>query len=158
MSYPTEKQQELARKLAERFPDAAIAHDAGGLPTIRAAREQYVEIVTALRDEPAFGFTILSHVAGVHWPDDPEPFEVVARLTSMSLAAQVAVRVRAAGDPPTVPSLAAFWQAANWHEREVFDMFGVRFDGHPDPRRIFLEEDATFHPLRKEYPVEGTDE
>ena len=66
--------------------------------------------------------------------------------------------MRAGGEPPTLPSLAAFWTAANWHEREAYDMFGIVFAGHPDLRRIYLEEDADFFPLRKEFPVLGRED
>jgi NADH-quinone oxidoreductase subunit C len=155
MTTPAEKKAALTAKLRELFPELTIAAHTDGLPVVLATRERYVEAVKALRAEPSLRFTILSHLCGVHHPHDPEPFEVVVRLTSLTLGAQVAVKVRAAGEPPTVPSLAAFWRAANWHERETFDMFGIRFDGHPDLRRIFLEDDADFFPLRKEFPLDG---
>ena len=145
----------LAQKLGEVFPDVTIERDLAGIPTLLVSAEQYVELVQKLREDPALQFAILSDLKGVHYPQDDQPFEVVIHLTSMELAALVAVKVRAAGDPPTLPSLAAFWQAANWFEREAFDMFGIVFEGHPDPRRIYLEEDADFHPLRKEFPTEG---
>jgi len=146
---------EWIKALSEAFPETPLEYDLGGVPTLKVSREQYVEAIKKLRDEPALRFQILSDLKGVHYPNDDEPFEVVTHLTSMHLAAQVAVKVRAGGDPPTVPSLSAFWQAANWHEREAYDMVGIVFEGHPDPRRIFLEEDADFHPLRKEFPTEG---
>jgi NADH-quinone oxidoreductase subunit C len=155
MTAQADMQQALVEKLRALFPDLTIAAESDGKPVVLATRERYVDVVKTLRDDPALRFAILSHLTAVHRPQDAEPFEVVVRLTSLTLPAQAAVKVRAAGDPPTVPSLAAFWRAANWHERETFDMFGVHFAGHPDHRRIFLEEDADFHPLRKEFPLNG---
>ena len=149
---------ELVQKLGDVFPELTIERDLSGIPTLVAPREQYVAIVKKLREDPTLQFVILSDLKGMQFPQDDEPFEVVVHLTSMQLAARVAVKVRATGDPPTVPSLAAFWHAANWHEREAYDMFGIEFEGHPDPRRIFLEEDADFYPLRKEFPTEGYEE
>lgn len=147
--------EELAAKLADLLPGATVTADLAGMPVVETTRDAYVAAIKTLRDEPALQFNILSDLTGLHFPDEPEPFAVVVHLTSMHLARQLRVKVRAAGDPPTVPSLSAFWQAANWHEREAFDMLGIVFEGHPDPRRIFLEEDADFHPLRKEFPTEG---
>jgi NADH-quinone oxidoreductase subunit C len=152
----TAKQEDLLRRLGDALPFATLEADRGGLPSIRVSRERYLEVIHRLRDDAALGFTIFSHLCGAHYPHDAEPFEVVVHLTSLTLRAQVAVKVRAGGELPSVPSLATFWPAANWHEREAFDMFGIHFTGHPDLRRIFLEEDADFYPLRKEYPVEGT--
>jgi NADH-quinone oxidoreductase subunit C len=158
MADPRAQYKDLARKLSEAFPDFTVTQDRAGIPTIAVPRERYVELIQQLRSDHDYQFTILSHLNGVQYPGEAEPFEVVVHLTSMHLPAQVAIKVRAGGDPPTVPSLAAFWTAANWHEREVFDMFGIVFAGHPDPRRIYLEEDADFHPLRKDYPVLGRED
>jgi len=158
MANPRAKYNDLARKLSDALPDFTVTQDRGGIPTIAAPREGYVELIQRLRQDHDLQFTILSHLTGVHYPNDAEPFEVVVHLTSMHLPAQVAVKVRAGGEPPTVPSLAAFWTAANWHEREAFDMFGIVFAGHPDLRRIYLEEDADFYPLRKDFPVNGRED
>lgn len=147
--------QTLTETLAAKFPDLTVEHDRSGLPALCATPERYVEAVTLLRTDPELQFDILVQVYGAHYPDDEQPFEVVTRLASMTLGAQVAVKVRATGEPPSVPSLAPTWQAANWHERETYDMLGVHFTGHPDHRRIFLPEDADFHPLRKDFPTEG---
>ncbi len=158
MADPRAKYRDLARKLGEALPDFTVSQDLGGIPTIIVPRDRYVELIQRLRSEHDWQFMILSHLTGAHYPADPEPFEVVVHLTSMHLPAQITVKVRAGGEPPTVPSLAAFWTAANWFERETFDMFGIVFAGHPDPRRIYLDEDADFHPLRKDYPVTGRED
>ena len=155
MAHQNTSGEELVQKLGDVFPELTIERDRAGIPTLSAPREQYVEVIKRLREDSALQFVILSDLTGMHYPHDDEPLEVVVHLTSMQLPAQVAVKVRAGGDPPAVPSLAAFWRAADWHEREAFDMFGIVFEGHPDPRRIYLEEEADFHPLRKEFPIKG---
>ncbi|MDP8225923.1 MAG: NADH-quinone oxidoreductase subunit C [Candidatus Lernaella stagnicola] len=149
---------QLAEQLATRFGDQLVERDLAGRPMLRVTPESYLEAVHTLRRDPAFGFEILVQVFGTHFPDDEAPFEVTALLARLDPGAHVAVKVRATGTPPTVPSLAAVWRAADWHERETYDMFGIHFDGHPDLRRIFLADDADFHPLRKDFPTEGYEE
>ncbi len=155
MATREEKIQGLSRKLTARFPELTLDHDLAGEPMLRVPADKYLETVAALRNEPEFQFTILVQIYGAHYPDDDAPFEAVALLSSLHLGAHLPVKVRAQGTPPTVPSLAMVWPAANWHERETYDMYGIHFDGHPDLRRIFLSDDADFHPLRKEFPTAG---
>jgi NADH-quinone oxidoreductase subunit C len=81
-------------------------------------------------------------------------FHVVYLLASIARKARLTVKVKLPGENPSVPSIAALWRNANWAEREVYDMFGVRFDGHPDLRRILMYPEFVGHPLRKDYPVE----
>ncbi len=145
----------LAEILHRRFPDLEVAVDLGGIHNLMVNRAQYVETIQTLRGDPELQFGIFSHLTAVHYPHDPLPFEIVVHLSSLHLRARVVVRLRTAAEQPGAPSLAAFWPAADWFEREVYDMFGVFFEGHPDLRRIYLEEDADFYPLRKEFPVRG---
>jgi len=157
MSEYNQENQELVQKITELFPESEPQLDRSGIPTLTVTQDKYIEVVQRLREEPSLKFSILSHLCGLHWPEREKPFEVVVRLTSFENKAQVAVKVSAEGNPPTVPSLAPVWRAAQWHERETYDMFGIEFKGHPDLRRIFLVEEAEYHPMRKEYPTEGTD-
>jgi len=108
-----------------------------------------------LRGEPELAFTYLCDVTGVdRFPIEPR-FEVNYHLVSMARRERLRLKVRADGANPVVETVTPVWPTANWHEREVFDLFGVRFDGHPDLRRILLPENWEGHPLRKDYPVEG---
>ena len=114
--------------------------------------EQIVDVLTFLRDEHAF--SLLSLLTAVdYWPQQDPRFHVVYQLTSLTKIMVVQLRVPVSGDKPRVPTASQVFEAANWREREIADMFGVEFEGHPDPRRILMPEDWEGHPLRKDYPL-----
>jgi NADH-quinone oxidoreductase subunit C len=116
-------------------------------------------VLTSLRDAPEARFDYLSDLTATDWPPRSTPgrFDVVYMLYSTRHRHRVRVKIRAADGEP-VPSATAVWTAANWFEREVFDMFGVNFTGHPDRRRILMPEDWQGFPQRKDYPLEGPGE
>jgi len=108
-----------------------------------------------LRDEPSLAFNYLSDVTAVdHYPNEPR-FEVVYHLLSLKNAERLRLKVRADGDNPHVDSLIPVYPCANAFEREVYDLFGIQFSGHPYLRRILMPEDWEGYPLRKDYPTEG---
>jgi NADH-quinone oxidoreductase subunit C len=108
-----------------------------------------------LREDADCPFNYLADVTCVDWfPSEPR-FEVVYHLLSISRKERVRLKVRLEGSSPALDSVTAVWPAANYFEREVFDLFGVRFSGHPYLRRLLMPEDWEGHPLRKDYPVEG---
>ena len=108
-----------------------------------------------LRDDADCQFNFLADITCVDWfPSEPR-FEVVYHLLSISKKERVRLKVRLDGSSPTLDSVTQVWPAANYFEREVFDLFGVRFAGHPYLRRLLMPEDWEGHPLRKDYPVEG---
>jgi NADH-quinone oxidoreductase subunit C len=110
-----------------------------------------------LRDAPDAAFDFCSDVTASDWPTRPQRFDVVYCLYSTRLRHRVRIKVRAAEGEP-VPSVCAIWPAANWLEREVYDLFGVNVTGHPDLRRILMPDDWQGHPQRKDYPLEGPGE
>ncbi len=113
------------------------------------------EVCALLRDEKDCPFNFLSDVTCVDWyPSEPR-FEIIYHLLSIPNKERVRLKVRLDSDSPVVDSVVSVWPAANSFEREVFDLFGVRFSGHPYLRRIQMPEDWEGHPLRKDYPVEG---
>ena len=123
--------------------------------TIFVDRSDIREACALLRDDPACPFNFLSDVTCVDWyPSEPR-FEVVYHLLSISNKERLRLKVRLSGDAPAVESVTSVWPSANYFEREVFDLFGVRFTGHPYLRRLLMPEDWEGHPLRKDYPVEG---
>jgi len=108
-----------------------------------------------LRDDEDCQFNYLSDITCVDWfPSEPR-FEVVYHLLSHSKKERVRLKVRLDGSSPALDSVTQVWPGANYFEREVFDLFGVRFAGHPYLRRLVMPEDWEGHPLRKDYPVEG---
>jgi len=123
--------------------------------TIYLDRGSLREACALLRDEADCAFNFLSDITCVDWfPAEPR-FEVVYHLLSIPKKERVRLKVRLYSDNATVESLTSVWPGANFFEREVFDLFGVRFTGHPHLRRILMPEDWEGHPLRKDYPVEG---
>jgi NADH-quinone oxidoreductase subunit C len=125
--------------------------------TMIVAAERLPEVATHLRDAPDASFDLCSDVTAVDWPLRRERFDVVYCLYSTRHRHRVRVKVRAA-DGQAVASVTPIWPAANWLEREVYDMFGVPFAGHPDPRRILMPDDWQGYPQRKDYPLEGPGE
>ncbi len=116
-----------------------------------------LEVGRHLRDVPEARFDFLSDVTATDWPPRAERFDVVYCLYSTRHRHRVRLKVIAA-ERQAVPSATDLWPAANWLEREVFDMFGVNFTGHPDRRRILMPDDWQGHPQRKDYPLEGPGE
>ena len=123
--------------------------------SIYMRRENIREACAILRDSSETQYNFLSDVTAVDWyPSEPR-LEVVYHLLSIPRKQRVRLKVRLAGDDARLESVTSVWPAANYFEREVFDLFGVHFDGHPYLRRIMMPDDWQGHPLRKDYPVEG---
>lgn len=125
--------------------------------TIIVAAARFAEVCGFLRDQPGCQFDYLSDLTAVDWPARDKRFDLVACLCSTALRHRVRVKARV-GEGEAVPSVTGIWPAANWLEREVFDMFGVAFTGHPDLRRLLMPPDWQGHPQRKDYPLEGPGE
>jgi NADH-quinone oxidoreductase subunit C len=144
---------ELAVRLRERFVDVVVAR---GDVSVSLVPEALIAALAYVRDEHDLRFGFLSDVTATDWPDADPRFWVVYHLLSLEHNHRVRVKVglAPAGDPH-VPSVTGLYPAANWFEREVFDFFGVVFDGHPDLRRIEMPEEWTTYPLRKTEPLAG---
>jgi NADH-quinone oxidoreductase subunit C len=146
----------IAALLRESVPDAQVE----GVPsvdlqaTIYVSREHLPACARALRERGDLDFACLAEItAADFWPREPR-FELVYLLISLSHKLRLRLKVRLRGDDAWVPTICGLWPAANWLEREVWDLFGIAFDGHPDPRRLLMPEDWDGHPLRKDYPVQ----
>ena len=143
---------------------ALLAWDKAGVEAAKFDREEMTvwvpvalikEACSVLRSSKDFPCNFLEDITCVDWyPSEPR-FEVVYHLLSMSKKERVRLKVKLAGDKPTVPSITSLWPTANFPEREVFDLFGIHFEDHPYLRRLLMPEDWEGHPLRKDYPVEG---
>jgi len=145
----------IARLLAwNRAAIEAVKFDRDEM-TIVVERSAIREACALLRDDPNCPFNYIADVTCVDWyPADPR-FEVIYHLLSIPNKERVRLKVRLAGDSPALESVTSVWPGANYFEREVFDLFGIRFSGHPYLRRIQMPENWEGHPLRKDYPVEG---
>jgi NADH-quinone oxidoreductase subunit C len=133
------------------------------MPVIRIDRDHALETFTALRDHPALQFALLADVTALDRLPDAPRFEVVYHLVCLGAAfahgaaapaRRLRVKVQVPGDDARVTSVVSVYPGANWPEREVFDLFGIVFEHHPDLRRILTPEDWTGYPLRKDYPVQ----
>ena len=122
--------------------------------TIYAPADDLLAVLQALRDRPELTFELLSELTAVdYWPREPR-FELIYILVSIEHSLRLRLKVRLPSDDPHVATASGLWPAANWLEREVWDMFGIAFDGHPDPRRLLMPEDWEGYPARKDYPVQ----
>ncbi len=122
--------------------------------TLIVVRENIEPIVRFLRDHSACLFETLIDICGVDYPERPNRFEVVYHFLSMQQNQRIRVKVMTSEDA-AVPSIVALHPSANWYEREAFDMYGIRFSGHPDLRRILTDYGFEGYPLRKDFPLTG---
>ncbi len=145
----------LVRKLKAQFNEAiGDASEFIGQLSIRVQRERIVEVCEFLKNDENTPFNYLSDLTCVHYPDRGDaPFEVVYNLFSIPANERVRLKVSTT-EETSVDSVTGVWPAANWLEREVFDLFGIRFANHPDLRRLLLPPDWEGHPLRKDFPLE----
>jgi NADH-quinone oxidoreductase subunit C len=142
----------LVKKLKAQFDNAVgEATEFIGQLSINVDGARIVEICEFLKSDREVGFNYLSDLTCVHWPRTPAPFEIVYNLFSIGENERVRLRARV---KDSIDSVTGVWPAANWLEREVFDLFGVRFNNHPDLRRLLLPPDWQGYPLRKDYPLE----
>lgn len=122
--------------------------------TFYVLRDDVPALMRQLRERTDLGFSLLAELTAVDlWPREPR-FELVYILVATERAERLRIKVRLDGNDPHVATISNLWPAANWLEREVWDMFGIAFDGHPDPRRLLMPEDWEGFPLRKDYPVQ----
>jgi NADH-quinone oxidoreductase subunit C len=123
--------------------------------TVVLRKESIVECAKLLRDDPRFAFDSLRDVCGADYARPADRFEVVYNLYSLGHNRRLRLKVGVDEDDCRVPSVTPVWPAANWAERETFDMYGIRFDNHPDLRRIYMPPEFEYHPLRKDFPLMG---
>ena len=149
-----------AKTLVAALQDALPGAPIEGVPSVDLQTTIYVSsgdlpaIARALKDRAGLAFNLLAEITAVDfWPREPR-FELVYILVSIPNRLRLRMKVRLPGADPHVSTMNGVWPAANWLEREVWDLFGISFDGHPDPRRLLMPEDWEGYPLRKDYPVQ----
>ena len=144
----------VIERIDEQLPGAILdRHAFRGDQTIIVARERFLEVVDLIFQD---GFQLLLDVTAMDGNQRDPRFDVVYHLLNLTSQERLRLKVRVA-DQVAVPSLVSRFKSADWAEREVFDMFGVHFDGHPDLKRLLMWEDFPGHPLRKDFPLDGGD-
>lgn len=147
--------EDLAKTVDTLLGDRIVSKTlANGELTVVVEADRIIEVLTRLRDDTACLFEVLVDICGVDYPERARRFDVVYHLLSMRRNERLRVKVEADGETP-VPSALAVYPAANWYERETYDMYGILFAGHPDLRRLLTDYGFQGHPLRKDFPVTG---
>jgi NADH-quinone oxidoreductase subunit C len=146
---------EIRTTIESACPGAVVgeAEHVGEL-TVEVHRDRILEVARHVKGPP-LSFALLADVTCADFPEEPGRFRLAYSLFSLESGARLRLRVWAGADEPEVDSVTSVWSTANWHEREVYDMFGVRFRGHPDLARILMPLDWVGHPLRRDYPLGG---
>jgi NADH-quinone oxidoreductase subunit C len=144
----------MLARLSDAFGGSVAVERAEGQPLVVAAKEKLREVLIFLKGDENLAFTMLTDLFAVDYYHRIPRFEVVYLLTSLKLNNRLTVKVKVA-DGEHVPTVSDVWRAADWLEREAYDMFGITFDNHPDLRRILMIEEFDGHPLRKDFPTEG---
>ena len=146
----------LFQALQDAVPGARLEHvpSLDLQTTVYALADDVPALARALRDRPELRFTFLAELTAVDFHPRVPRFELVYILVSLEHRMRLRVKVALDAQDPHVRTVSDVWPAANWLEREVWDLFGIAFDGHPDPRRLLMPEDWDGYPLRKDYPVQ----
>jgi NADH-quinone oxidoreductase subunit C/D len=149
----------LLENLKTRFPDAVLSvHEdpERGELSAKVSASRLLDVATYLHDEPSMSFDHITDVCSADYPEDPERFEVIYHFLSLGHGTRIRIKARVSEDDPSIASVTAIWKGANFMEREVYDLMGIKFIGHPDLRRIFMPDDYDEgYPLRKDFPTEG---
>ena len=149
--------QAVLEAIQAKFPDAVVrTHAWRGDDTAVIKAEHLVAVCRFLKDDPAMAFNMPIDVCGVDYLGKKTPrFEVVYHFYSLSKRHRIRLKVEVEEAHPEVPSVVSVWRGVDWFEREVWDMYGVRFAGHPNLKRVLMYEEFEGHPLRKDYPQRG---
>ena len=147
--------KELIAKLQQELEGGVLLEtvEFKGEFTLLVRKDAIADVCRRLKEE--FGFSYLSDMGGADRFTDAGRFEVIYNILHLEKSLRLRLKVRTEEKNPSVPSVTSVWEAANWHEREAYDMFGIFFENHPDLRRMYLPEDFKYYPLRKEFPLIG---
>ena len=141
------------KRLKEQFPSLDFTYENKfGDDIIVVSRKKLFDVIKFFKDDPELNCNMLVDLTCVDYIGEEPRFELVYHLRSMKKLHMIRVKARVPEDDPTIDSLTSLYRIANWFEREVWDMYGVKFNGHPDLRRVLLYEEFEGHPLRKDYP------
>ena len=145
--------EQLTSQLSSKLPFIKV--DASSdIPALIVSPEHLVEVMQLLATDPEYGFTFLTDLCGVHYPDQPLQLGVVYLLHNMVKNVRLRVKCFVSDSNPVIPSLTPLFESANWMERETYDFYGIRFEGHPNLIRILNMDEMVEFPMRKEYRLE----
>src|SRR3989338_8126980 len=145
--------QHVLERLKTRFGnECRETSSAYGNETAVFPRHVWIDVIQFLRDDPELRFNILMDLCGADYPERDERFEVIVHLSSLSTRKRIRVKTRCSADDPTLPSISHLYKTVDWYEREAYDLFGIRFTGHPDLKRILCHHEFEGHALRKDFP------
>lgn len=147
--------EELLQKLTAQFGEKiSTVTEPYGLLTVHTEREDIIDILGWLKNDPALQFIFLTDITAIHYPEQEKQIGVLYHLHSLVNNIRIRIKVFLADGDLNIPSATVLWNGANWMERETYDFFGINFTGHPDLRRILNVDDMTVFPMRREYPLE----
>jgi NADH/F420H2 dehydrogenase subunit C len=144
------------KRLTEKFQNIIQETKTSyGELTLLIKKEEMVSLCRFLHDDPEMSFDHITDICSLDFPEDEERFEMVYMFYSISKKHRIRIKARISEEECTIDSISSIWKGANFMEREVYDMMGIRFNHHPDLRRIMMPEDFEGYPLRKDFPTEG---
>lgn len=146
----------ITQKVQAQFPDSieAVTEFRGDL-TLQVEKNDIVKVGEFLKNDPELAFDLIVDLLGVDMYRPEGRFEVVYNIYSIKNKKYLRLKVQVNEEDCIVPTVSGVWSGANWHERETYDMMGVKFSGHPDLRRMYMPEEYEYHPLRKDFPLMG---
>lgn len=146
--------EDLIKLLSEKFAEKITGiEEPYGLLTVRTSKDVIIDVLRFLKENAGSGFNFLTDITAVHYPDSNH-IAVVYHLHNMVDKIRIRIKVYIHEHTPTIPTATVLWNGANWMERETYDFFGVKFEGHPDLRRILNMDELNVHPMLKQYPLE----
>ena len=154
MSASEQQRAVIVQRLASLFGEAVKLDSVGNEMRVRCKVDDLLYVLKTVRDDPILQFKQLSDLTAVDYPDQAERFEVIYQMLSITLNARLRI-ITTVADGAILPTAIDLFASANWAEREVWDMFGIFFSGHPDLRRLLTDYGFEGHPLRKDFPLTG---
>jgi NADH-quinone oxidoreductase subunit C len=146
----------IPQKLKEKFPTVDFeVSDYKDELTIKFDKKLIVEVCSFLKSDPDFEFIICSDITAVDWATRKNRFTVVYNIFSIKHNFRLRLKADVDDGDCKIDSVTSVWRAANWQERETYDMYGIKFNNHPDLRRMYMPEEFEYHPLRKDFPLMG---
>jgi len=148
--------ENILNKINFNLPSTVLeSKEFRGELTIVVSKDRIVKVCKFLKEDAELRFDLLADLCGIDMQTSPKRFGVIYNLFSIANKYRIRLKTFTEEENPIVPTVTGVWGTANWHEREVFDMFGIIFEGHPDLRRIYMPDEFEYYPLRKDFPLMG---